>query len=184
MLSSLTNSTIEYEVNGTAHSLTVSHPAASEQRAATILRYLQVGCEMLVDLDHLPSWACKIPVEAQAAALNIKPELFQYYKLRVPGCVTFSDKDWPMLCHLAELRHLSISCAGVTPDDLANALHLEQLEILVLHSPAVSDSFCSSFPRLKQLRVIDVLGTPITKAGVRSLHEACPNARVYADGAA
>lgn len=177
----LTCSTIKYEAHGMEYSLSISHPGVSEVRTAAIRRYLEVGCDLTVELDHLPTWASHIPVEAQAAALKIRPELFQYYKLRVPRSVTLSTEDWGNLPQLTELRHLSISCTALSPDDVANAVSLNQLEILVLHSPAIDDSFCLAFPRMKQLRAIDVIGTPVTSFGVKSLHEKCPNARVYSD---
>jgi hypothetical protein len=181
MAINLTCSTITYEANGTECFLSISHPSVSEERIAAIRRYLEAGCDLLVDLDHLPEWASHIPVEAQTAALKIRPELFQYYKLRVPRSVTLSRADWRNLPQLAELRHLSISCADLTPDDVVNVLSLNRLEILVLHSSAIDDSFCLVFPYMKQLRAVDVMGTQVTSSGVQALHDKCPNAKVYAD---
>ena len=181
MQNDMVRSSIEYTANGKPSSVSFSHPNVPDKRAAAIRGYLDAGCELLVDLDHLPAWAKDIPPEAQTAALDAKPELFQYVKLRVSRMVALSTEAWSRLPQLEELRSLSISSAILTPDDLAHALPLSHLETLVLHSPAVTDSFCGAFPRMDQLRSLDVIGTPVTAFGVKGLRKACPNARIYSD---
>ena len=181
MRTDLINSVIEYTVNGTVRSLSVSHPSVSEERRGVVDRYRASGCELVVDLEKLPKWAGGLPGEAQAAALDCMPELFQYCKLRVPQSASLTHEDWRRLPHLAELRYLSVSSAVLTPADVANVVLLHELETLVLHGPSVDDTFCAAFPRVSQLLALDVLGTPITASGFRALRQACPNAKIYAD---
>jgi hypothetical protein len=176
-----TTSTIECEIDGKMTMVTVSHPGVSDLRRQAIRRCLDAGCELVPDIDELPTWLHAIPSQAQTSLFTLKPELFKFYKLRVPQGATITSTDWTMLPQLQELRHLSISSTKLAPQDVVNMRCLEQLEILVLHTPVVNDKFCFSFPRMKCIRMIDVMGTSVTTVGVQALQDACPNAKIYSD---
>lgn len=172
---------LECEIDGVMTIFKFSHPVISMTRQVAIRRLLDMGCELVPDIVDLPAWLISTPPQVQASFLKLKPELFVYYKLRIPESATISRADWKTLASLIELRHLSISSNNLLPEDLLHIEALEQLEVLVLHSGVVDDSFCYAIPKLKQIRFIDVMGTSVTQAGLHRLKNVYPEAKIYSD---
>lgn len=174
-------STLSCEIDGKMIVVTVSHPAVPESRKQAIKQYLDTGCELVPNVDELPKWLHTVPAQAQASLLDLKPELFKFYKLHIPRDAAITSNHWTNLAQLQELRHLSVASTKLTPHDLANTRFLLQLEVLVLHSAVFNDEFCFAFPRMNSVRMIDIIGTAVSPSGVLSMQNACPNAKIYCD---
>ena len=141
-VSNVINCSIECQIDGKHITFPFSHPKVSEARVNSIRRFLDMGCELVPDVEELPDWLKNVPSQFQRAVLETKPEVFNYYQLRIPAKVRLEDEDWAALVNISEIKHLSVSSEFLMPSNMFSLAYLEKLEILVIHTAAFDDSHC------------------------------------------
>lgn len=172
---------VEITEGGEKKRFQVSHPVVPSFRTKAISILRQLGVELYPDVIELPSWLTKLPKFLQVPLLEQKPELFPFHKLYVPKNSVLTSQDWEFLAQLPEICHLSISSEHLAPSCFESIKHLKKLEVLVLHSASLDDRYCLELPELPELRLIDVIGTSITKKGLAHLEKLYPDARLISN---
>jgi hypothetical protein len=176
-----TSSSFSIEKDGTDVVATIRHPKIPSSRKEAVDYLLANGCQLVPDVEDLPSWLVGLDAAIQRKIVEDHIELMNIYMLRIPSTATIASTGLRFLGELSELKHLLISHQSIAPEDLASLESLNKLGILTLMGSAFHDEHLSCLPRLPRIRMIDVQSTSATERGVRDLEERYPGVRIYSD---
>ena len=87
-----------------------------------------------------------------------------------------SDASLDRIAKLTELESLDLEGTPVTDSGVEKLVGLPRLAKLSLSRTGVSDNVTTILPRLKSLRSVALLSTPVTPASIRTLRAALPAA--------